>query len=308
MPSCPPPGKAVQKEAEAAMTKHALLLTGLLALLAGASPPASAAVHHPSGDYAPFAGCPLSNPRTDVCFFAHAEGGELRIGRRAIPIARTTTIEGGIHEDRAKGSQEFIGAEGRESLSTAPQTIPGGRFEIAAPRSLPGYVRAIFDEFIDREAADLTATTEFAAPPSAVQIDTQNLVEAKGRGLSLPVKIRLSSPLLGGGCYIGSDAHPISIPLTTGTTARSPSRAPLTGKPGHAHFKDEYNLVTIDEDSLVNDSFPAPPASGCGGVLAFLAEPAINARLALPVAAGGNEAILNGTLQTANAPAVKASE
>ncbi|HEY3865079.1 MAG TPA: hypothetical protein VGL54_03215 [Solirubrobacteraceae bacterium] len=285
-------------------------LFGLLAvLLAGAAPaPASAATHDPSGDYAPFAGCPLSNPRTQVCFFAQAEGGELRIGRQAIPIAKTLTIQGGIHEDRASAKQEFIGSEGGETLSTAPQEIPGGRFEIAAPSSLPGYVRAIFDEFIDREATDLTATTEFAAPASAVLLDTQNLVEATGVGLSLPVKIKLGNPLLGGGCYIGSDADPISIPLTTGTTARLLSRSPLTGKPGHAHFKDEYNLVTIDEDSLVNDSFPAPRATGCGGMLAFLAEPAINARLVLPVAAGGNEAILDGTLQTANAPAVKASE
>jgi hypothetical protein len=279
----------------------------LAALLAGASP-ASAAAHHPTGDYAPFAGCPLGNPRTDVCFFAQTEGGELRIGRRTIPITAPIAIQGGIHEDRARERQEFIGAEGGETLSKVPQRIPGGRFEIAAPRSLPGYVRAIFDEFIAREATPLTATTEFAAPPSAVRIDTQDLVEAKGGGLSLPVKIRLGSPLLGEGCYIGSDADPVLIPLTTGVTARSSSRSPLTGKPGHAHFKDEYNLVTLDEDVLVNDSFPAPRASGCGGPLAFLVEPAINATLALPVAAGGNEAILRGTLQTANAPAVRASE
>jgi len=275
-------------------------------LLAYASP--TAAAHQPTGDYAPFADCPLSNPKTDVCFFARAEGGELRIGRKAIPIAKTMTIQGGIHEDRASGSQEFIGAEGGETFATAPQAIPGGRFEIAAPRSLPGYVRAIFDEFIAREATALTATTELAAAPSAVQIDTQDLAEAKRGGLSLPVKIKLGSPLLGEGCYIGSDAQPVSIPLTTGTTARSPSHPSITGKPGHAHFKDEYNLVTIDGDALVNDSFPAPRATGCGGMLAFLVEPAINAALALPVAAGGNEAVLSGTLQTANAPAVKASE
>jgi hypothetical protein len=283
-------------------------LLGLLAALLAGAPTASAAAHHPRGDYAPFAGCPLSNPRTDVCFFAQTEGGELRIGRRAIPITETMTIQGGIHEDRASGRQQFIGAEGGETFSRDPQTIPGGRFEIAAPRSLPGYVRAIFDEFIDREATPLTATTEFAAPPNAVQIDTQNLVEARGQALSLPVKIKLFSPLLGEGCSIGSSAHPVSISLTTGTTARLPSRPSITGKPGHAHFKDEYNLVTIDEDSLVNDSFPAPLVSGCGGMLAFLVEPAINAYLALPIAAGGNEAILNGTLQTANAPAVRASE
>ena len=285
------------------------LLLGLLAvLLVGAAPAPASAAHHPTGDYAPFASCPLSNPQTDVCFFAQAEGGELRIGQKAIPIAATITMQGGIHEDQASGRQQFIGAEGGETFSRVPQAIPGGRFEIAAPRSLPGYVRAIFDEFIDREATELTITTEFAASPSAVQIDTQDLVEAKGGGLSLPVKIKLGNPLLGASCYIGSDADPVQIPLTTGATARIPGRSSLTGKPGHAHFKDEYNLVTLEEDALVNDSFPAPRATGCGGALAFLVEPAINAELALPVAAGGNEAILRGTLQTANAPAVRASE
>jgi hypothetical protein len=305
MPTHPP---------EAAMTRPTLrrLAIGLLGpsamLLVGISP-ASAVLHHPSGEYAPFADCPLENPRTDVCFFARTEGGELRIGRKAIPITETMTIQGGVHEDRASGRQEFIAAAGGETFSRNPQAIPGGRFEIAAPRSLPGYVRAIFDEFIDREATALTATTEFAAPPSAVQIDTQDLIEARRGGLSLPVKIKLGSPLLGAGCYIGSDAGPVSIPLTTGTTARLPGRRPsITGKPGHAHFRDEYNLVTLDDDTLVNNSFPAPLASNCGGMLAFLVEPAINAALSLPVAAGGNEAILNGTLQTANAPAVKASE
>lgn len=283
-----------------------LLLGWLAVLLVGAAP--ASAAHHPTGDYAPFAACPLDNPQTDVCFFAQAEGGELRIGHKAIPIAATITMQGGIHEDQASGRQQFIGAEGGETFSRVPQAIPGGRFEIAAPRSLPGYVRAIFDEFIDREATELTITTEFAAPPSAVQIDTQDLIEARGGGLSLPVKIKLGNPLLGASCYIGSDADPVLIPLTTGTTARAQGRPSLTGKPGHAHFKDEYNLVTLDEDALVNDSFPAPRATGCGGALAFLVEPAINAELALPVAAGGNEAILTGTLQTADAPAVRASE
>jgi hypothetical protein len=283
------------------------LLTTVLLACTSASV-ASAAAHHPTGDYAPFADCPLSNPRTDLCFFAQTEGGELRIGRKAIPITATLTIQGGIHEDQASGRQRFIGAEGGETFSRAPQAIPGGRFEIAAPRSLPGYVRAIFDEFIDREATELTATTEFAASPSAVQIDTQDLVEAKRGGLSLPVEIKLGNPLLGASCYIGSDADPVLIPLTTGASTHMPGRSALTGKPGHAHFKDEYNLVTLDDDALVNDSFPAPRATGCGGALAFLVEPAINAELSLPVAAGGNEAILSGTLQTANAPAVRASE
>lgn len=147
------------------VTRWLLGLSAAVSLLGGVSPAfASAAVHHPTGDYAPFAGCPLSNPRTDVCFFAQTAGGELRIGRRTVPLTQAITIQGGIHENRSAGRQEFIGAEGGETLSKSLQTIPGGPFEIAAPRSLPGYVRAIFDEFIAREATALTATTEFAAP------------------------------------------------------------------------------------------------------------------------------------------------
>ena len=170
------------------------------------------------------------------------------------------------------------------------------------------FVQEIFDEFISQKETDLTATTELAGPASSIGIDTQDLIEAKGIGLSLPVKMRLSNPLLGESCYIGSDANPISLPLTTGPAKLTSSHKAATGKPGHAQFKDEYNLVTIKEDSLLNDSFTAPRATGCGGILSFLVDPAVNAELGLPLAAGHNEAILNVTLRDANAPAVKASE
>jgi hypothetical protein len=290
------------------MTRQARVaaLVGLLTML-GAPSPVLAMAHHPTGGYAPFADCPLSDPATDPCIFTRTESGELTIGKKTIPLAKTIILQGGIHEDRSRGRQELIGAEDGDTFSKTPEVIPGGHFQIAAPRSLPGFVRAIFDEFVDGEAKDLLATTEFATPASAVQIDTQDLAESKGAGMTLPVKIKLSNPLLGEGCYIGSNADPVAIPLTTGT-ASSPLHSSLIGKPGHAHFEDEYNLVTIEDDSLVNDSFATPRAEGCGGMLAFLVEPAINATLGLPLAAGRNEAILNGILQTANAPAVKASE
>jgi hypothetical protein len=259
-----------------------------------------------SGDYASFAGCPLSSRATDVCIFARTESGELTIGKRTIPITRTITLQGGIHEDEATGRQELIGAAGGKTLSVTPQIIPGGLREIVAPGVLPRTLRERFDGLIARGDAAVTATTELVAPTSAIGVNTQNLVEAKGIGLSLPVKVKLSSPFLGAGCYIGSNAHPIVISLTTGTTRRSSPREPRTGKPGHAKFKDDYNLVTLSEDSLISDSFAAPRVEGCGGSLAAQVDPALDAKLGLPVAAGHNEAILNGTLKTANAPAVKA--
>jgi len=274
----------------------------------GVFSPALAAGHHPKGDYAPFAGCPLSDAQTGVCIFAQTESGELQIGSRTIPLARTMTLQGGVHEDEASGEQRFIPSEGGETLSRTPQLIPGTPFTVMAPKSLPVFVQEIFDEFINQKPANLTATTELAGPASSIGIDTQDLIEAKGIGLSLPVKVKLSNPLLGESCYIGSDAHPISIPLTTGSTKRSSSHKAATGKPGHAQFKDEYNLVTIKEDSLLNDSFTAPSAEGCGGILSFLIDPAVNAELGVPLAAGHNRAILNVTLRDANASAVRAGE
>jgi hypothetical protein len=257
------------------------------------------------GDYAAFSGCPLSNSATDVCIFARTESGELRIGKRTIPITRTITLQGGIHEDEATGKQEFIEAAGGKTLSVAPQPIPGGLRDVVAPGLLPKALRERFDALIARGDAAVTATTELVTGASAIGVSTQNLIEAKGIGLALPMKVKLSSPFLGASCYIGSNAHPIVISLTTGTTRRSSSPGPAAGKPGHAKFKDDYNLVTLSEDTLVGDSFPAPRVTGCGGTLSAQVDPAVDAELGLPVAAGHNEAIMDGTIKNANAPAVR---
>jgi hypothetical protein len=242
---------------------------------------------HANRDYAPFVECPLSNRVTDICIFAQTESGKLTIGHKAIPITKTITLQGGIHQDETTGKQKFIGVLKGETLSVAPQIIPGGLKEI-----------------IGRGTGQVTATIKLAAPASAIGVSTQNLIEAKGVGLSLPVKLRLSNPLLGESCYIGSNAHPIVIDLSTGTTRSSPSHKQLTGKPGHAKFKDEYNLVTLVDESLISDSFAAPRAEGCAS---SQLDSAIDAELGLPIARGDSEALLNVTLLDANASAVKVS-
>jgi hypothetical protein len=259
------------------------------------------------GDYASFADCPLGDPATDLCIFARAESGGLTIGKQTIPITKTLILQGGIHQDGAAGQQRFIGVERGETLSVVPQTIPGGLRGIIARAMLSSTLRGRLDRLLARGAGTVTATTELAGPASTIGVSTQNLVEAKGVGISLPLKVKLSGPFLGESCYIGSGADPIVIALTTGRTHRSSTYGPLDGKPGHARFKDNYNLVTLSGNSLIGDSFAAPRVSGCGGGLAAQLDPALDIVLGLPVAAGHSEAILNGTLETANAPAVKAS-
>ena len=261
----------------------------------------------PNGDYAQFADCPLHNPATDVCIVAQTESGKLIIGKKTISITKTITLRGGIHQDEATEEQEFIGAQDGDTLSRAPQAIPGGLLEIVDSRLLPKALQVQFHGLIDQGATNVTATVELAAPAKSIRVSTQNLIEAKGIGLSLPVKVKLSNPFLGGDCYIGSNAHPIVIRLTTGATDRSPLGKPAKGKPGHATFKDDYNLITIEEDSLLSDSFAVPSAAGCGGTNSALVDPAVDAALGVPVGAGHNETTLNGNLRDANAPAVRAS-
>jgi hypothetical protein len=154
----------------------------------------------------------------------------------------------------------------------------------------------------------VTATTELAAPASAIGISIQNLIEGEGIALSLPVKVKLDNPLLGSSCYIGSNAHPITLNLTDGTTSPPPPNKPITGKVGEITFQEEFAIATITENTLVDNAFSAPAASGCGGLLALAIDPVVNLQLGLPAAAGMNTAIENNTVKDANAASVKASE
>jgi hypothetical protein len=283
------------------------LVTAVALLALGSAAPALAVTHSPTGDYAPFADCPLSNPSTFSCILAKTEGGEFVVGKQTVPIKNTITLQGGIKED--EGTQTFIGAEDGNTLSKTPQSVPGG---------LAGLVKCFeISNFFERVACELTfengvtgvmATTELAGPASSIGISTNSLLSEEGTALSLPVKVHLENPFLGSNCYIGSNAHPVNIPLTTGTTSPPAPNKPISGSKGSLEFKDSFTIVLIRENILVNNSFAAPAAEGCGGVFSFLIDPIIDSKLGLPAAAGHNTAILKGTLENANAAAVKASE
>ncbi|HEX5983603.1 MAG TPA: hypothetical protein VFY69_05285, partial [Solirubrobacterales bacterium] len=68
-------------------------------------------------------------------------------------------------------------------------------------------------------------------------------------------------------------------------------------------------LLWLKENKLVDNSFSAPSADGCGGWLfSWAVDPLVNSIVGTPSAAGNNTAILEGENQLANASAVKASE
>jgi hypothetical protein len=272
----------------------------------GAASPALAVEHHPKGIFAPFADCPLANKTINDCIFAQTKSGEFKVGKKTVPIVNTITLQGGLIEEEA--GLKFVAAEDGNTLSKTAQPVPGGLLGIVAPSFLPGFLQELFNEFINKGITGVTATTELAAPASSIGLNTTNLIDSEGIALSLPVKVKLSNPFLGESCYVGSNSHPVVLELTTGTTSPPPPNKPITGKPGTFEDEDSFLLIRLKNNSLVNNSFAAPGVEGCGGIFSFLIDPAVNAELGTPSAAGTNTAILNGTLETGNAEAVRASE
>lgn len=288
------------------MLAAAVVVVALVGL-SGASA-AFAGTHHPKGEFGQFADCPLSNSSVNSCLYAKTESGEFVIGKENVPIVNTITLQGGLHENENE-SLSFVGAEDGNTLSKAPQKVPGGLSGLVKCNEISNFIeRGACELVFENGLTGVNATTELAAPASSIGISVLNLLNASGTALSLPVKVHLENPLLGGECYIGSNSHPILIELTTGTTSPPSPNKPITGSVGELEFNPTFTLITIKKNVLVNNSFAAPEAQGCGGLFSFLLDPLVDSKLGLPSAAGHNTAILKGTLQTAEASAVKASE
>ena len=205
-------------------------------LTVGLASPAYAVEHHPKGAFAVFADCPLSNPNVEVCLFAKTESGKFVIGKETVPIVNPQILQGGIKNFFSE-SEEFVGAEDGNTLPKAPQKVPGGLSGLVKCNEISNFLERIACEVVfENGLTGVNATTELAAPASSIKPHVINLLEGTGTALSLPVKVHLENPFLGSGCFVGSNAHPIVIDLTTGTTSPPPPNEPISGKPGELSF------------------------------------------------------------------------
>lgn len=300
-----PIATAITRCSRRALVASLIVVAPLLAL--AAAPPALAVERHPTGEFAPFVDCPLV-PAPEVCLVAETTSGSVTIGNETVPISNPMTLQGGVNVDETTDTLEFVGAENGETLSKTPQTVPGGLLGVVAPEFLPTSLQKLLNKLISEGLAGVTATTELAAPASDIGLSTEDLLDEEGTALSLPVKIKLSNPLLGSACYIGSNSHPVVIELTTGTTSPPLPTEPISGSRGHLSFNSSYTLAALTGTRLVNNSFAAPEAHGCGGLLSLVVDTAVNVKLGLPSAAGKNSAILGGSELEADAQAVTESE
>jgi hypothetical protein len=278
---------------------------------------APAFAKEPTGDFAVFKQCPRFTAGVFVCMHAETLSGSVTIGKTKVPINEEKkspiVLQGGIAFNEL-GEESFVGALNGETLSKTPQNVPGGLSGLVNCTLIKGegllkplaeLARAACKLAFENNTTGVAAVTELAG---AVGINTRHLEEGEGTALALPVKVKLENTFLGSECYIGSNAHPIALNLTDGVTSPDAPNKPIEGHAGHVTFKDSSEFIELTENTLVNNEFAAPEATGCGGIFSALIDPIVDSKLGLPSADGHNTAIENNTIKEGVAEAVIHSE
>jgi hypothetical protein len=297
---------------------HQILIIAT-ALLFASLALSSVAAAEPKGIFKVYSDCPTELPEVALCQYAETTSGEIAIGSTKVPIDKPIILQGGAAHTGGSNFNEYklVSAKDGNTMSKTELNVPGGLAglinckEIKGAGLLAKAARAACKTAFESGPLGVTATTELVATASNPAIlNLANLVEESGTGLTLPLRTHLKNPLLGESCFIGSAAHPIQLHLTDGTTAPPSPNEPIKGKLGVPTSEVEggfESLVTV-ENTLVDNAFSVPTAEGCGGLLALVINPIVNAKLGLESPAGHNTAILNNTLMNAETEAVVASE
>ena len=305
----------------------AMVLTVPLGSLAVAGP----AMAEAKGPFKIFKNCPLKEmkelgvpPSASICNFNETTSGEVAIGATKVPIdsgvnaGKTITLEGGgVPTGNPANKYEYYllpGANG-QSFSKTELNVPGGLTdlvnceEIKGEKLLEKLERGTCKAIFENKTTGVTATTESVATATdpAILNEKALALGENTAAVTLPVRIHLKNPLLGNSCYIGSEATPIVLHLTTGTTSPKPPNKPIKGTIGREETpsEGEFEFLRITGNSLVDNTFSAPKAEGCGELFAFLIDPIVDSKLKLPSEDGNNTAILTGTLNEATAEEVE---
>jgi hypothetical protein len=138
----------------------------------------------------------------------------------------------------------------------------------------------------------VTAVVESAGRPSHFNVGAGL---AKGVPmLRLPVKVQLRNPILGSGCFIGSNSDPIVLkPENLVKPKVTTQRFDTNGTPDPSKGVLERIAASGEQG---DNSFSVPGADGCGGLLADLIDPILDAKEGLPSAAGNNSLVLDNAV------------
>ena len=262
-----------------------------------------------TGEFTKFQYCPYTTTGVSRCLWSNNTGGEIILGNKTVTVEKPVVLQGGyskpLTEGTDKGFATFFAATNGETLTKAPQNVPGGLLGIVPPEKSPALVKALSKFFFENALTGVTATLELAKAATDIRISELNLALGEGVVLKLPVKVHLENPFLGKSCYVGSSTSPISWNLRTDTTSPPAPNKPIKGNPGEVEFLEEGLILEVNNVELVDNAWSAPSASGCGGILSFLVNPIINSQVGLPAAAGKNTTKLKNRILETTAAAVK---
>jgi hypothetical protein len=225
-------------------------------------------------EFAKFVNCPIDLGKG--CLYGETLEGEFKLGSKTTPIVNPTILQGGL---------AYIGTEtlpmipprfGAEELSKVSQPLPGG---------LTGLTEIV--------GGPVNATAELAGTPIVTAVF---LGFGHDTAVELPIKVHLENELLGPNCYIGSDAEPIVLKLTDGTTKPPAGTEPISGKIGTNEGRDKGRLIAFINNTLVDNTFAVPAAKNCGtnALLEPVITAAVNVGAGLPAAPGVSRAVLTG--------------
>lgn len=194
-----------------------------------------------------YSGCPSGSI---YCVNVQSVSGFMDIKGFRVPIGNSLEIRGGLISPDGS-TTTFVAPRGTSGVFARPIQVPGGILGINFP--LPGNA--------------VTATAELAGAPSTLRIDLNDF------SVSMPMKLKLSNPLIGPGCSIGSNSSPAYVRLA------------LT-RLGEGAFTPENGLTFVGNNNT-DATFAIPGATGCGINLGLI-NSLINAKLKLPSSSGNN--------------------
>jgi len=281
-------------------------LLGGIAVVAVLGPATAASAH--SGEFSKFNYCPSTNTEVKKCLYSVTVGGKIILGKKTTPIENPVTLQGGYGKPNSETHiAKFYEATNGITLSKSPQGVPGGLAGLINCKEISNFVfRILCEATFENGLTGVNATLELAKPASQIQISEFNLLIEEGLALQLPVKVHLENPFLGSSCYVGSSTNPLIWNLTTGETAPPKGFKSIKGTSGLLEGKEEDEIVGLTGNELVDNTWGAPGATGCGEPFSLILDPILDLALGVPSSAGENTAILVNNLDVASAAAVNA--
>jgi hypothetical protein len=278
----------------------AALVTALMSL-----GPVGTASAHLTGDFTVFQNCPWTNPEVERCLYSKVEAGGFAIGEKGVQLVNPMILQGGFNEAENGELLPVFGATNGETLSKAPQPVPGGLLGLLPSKAAPPALKGLLQGFANSPANRLTSTVELTSP---VKFSAAHFAEAQGVAVEMSARLHLENVFLGKNCYIGSSKTPIVFHLTLGVTNPPPPNLPIMGNGGGVEFLEEGRILRSLGSELVDNAWSVPKASGCGGVLSFFIDPLINKQMGLPSPAGRNTAVMVSTGSLTTALALKTND